>query len=48
MRIDLTKEVVTLHTTKCERFFFPYDVVLGLKLEETEERSSRPGGAGFR
>jgi len=48
VRIDLAKEIVTLQTTKGERFFFPYEVVVGLKLEETEERARPGGGAGFR
>ena len=48
VRIDLAKEIVTLQTSKGERFFFPYEIVVGLKLEETEERMRPGGGAGFR
>ena len=48
VRIDLAKEMVTLLTSKSERFFFPYEVVIGLKLEESEERARSGGGAGFR
>jgi len=48
-RFDLGREIVALTTSKGERFFFPYELVLGLKLEESEEAGRRPpGGAGFR
>ena len=47
-RFELAKEYCVLATTKGERFFFPYEVILGLKLEESEERKRSPGGAGFR
>ncbi len=47
VRMDLGKEIIALATAKHERFFFPYDMILGLKLEESQEKKA-PGGAGFR
>jgi hypothetical protein len=47
-RLDLQKEYCMLTTTRGERFYFPYELIVGLKLEEAEEKAKTPGGAGFR
>jgi hypothetical protein len=47
-RIDLGKEFCAFHTHKGERYFFQSDLVVGLKLEEAEDRRKAPGSAGFR
>ena len=48
VRVDLGREICTLSTVKHERFLFPTEAVLGLKLEESTERAKTPGSAGFR
>jgi hypothetical protein len=47
-RIDVGKEFCAFHTHKGERYFFQPDLVVGLKLEEGEDRRKTPGSAGFR
>src|SRR5262249_14586995 len=42
------REVCTLVTGRHERFFFPYELVLGLKREQSDEPKHVPAGAGFR
>ena len=47
-RIDLGKEFCTLTTVKSEKFFFPPEFIVGLKLEEGLERKKGPPTPGFR
>jgi hypothetical protein len=47
IRVELGKEICTLTTAKRERFLFPIEALLGLKLEESTERPTA-GSAGFR
>jgi hypothetical protein len=48
-RVELAKEYCAVTTVKSERFFFPYELLIGLKIEQSEERSKVPtGSAGFR
>jgi hypothetical protein len=49
-RIDLSnKEYARLMTTRGERYFFPYELILGVKIEDGgSERTKSPGSAGFR
>jgi hypothetical protein len=46
-RIELGSEVVTLLTHKSERFFFPLQQIIGLRLGGDANRGSR-SAAGFR
>jgi hypothetical protein len=47
IRVELGKEICALLTAKRERFMFPAESILGLKLEESTERPTA-GSAGFR
>jgi hypothetical protein len=48
VRVEVAKEICALTTTKRERFLFPVEALLGLKLEESSEHMKPPGSAGFR
>lgn len=48
VRVEFGKDVVTLATARRERFLFPIESLLGLKLEEATETPKAAGGAGFR
>src|SRR5215468_8797067 len=47
VRVEVGREICTLTTSKRERFLFPVEALLGLKLEESNEQKA-PGSAGFR
>ena len=48
VRVELGKEIVALSTARRERFLFPAESLLGLKLEEASDTPKASGGAGFR
>lgn len=45
-RVEITADLVTLSTHKGERFFFPPDLLVGLKLGASTSKSPR-SNAGF-
>jgi hypothetical protein len=48
VRVVVTKELCAFHTSKGERYYFALDAIVGLKLEESEERRKNPNATGFR
>lgn len=48
VRVEIGKEICTLTTGKRERYLFPSESLLGLKLEEATDTPKASGGAGFR
>jgi hypothetical protein len=48
VRVELGKEICTLSTARRERFLFPVDALLGVKIEEATDTPKSSGGAGFR